>query len=177
MGCNLKAWVILTVGLIVVLLIVCLSGCAVTPPRPESIPQTPGQQIINNTIQSTDWLMSILLIGSVLGIFAGLNGVKTGWAGTASCVGGMVLKAALSSTWVFWLCGFLFIVCVVAAVASILWKNKALREIITGIQFVRESVDPEIKENMTEYLASKQGKDTQGLVNQVKADLKLKGVI
>lgn len=165
---NILFGAILAAILITILLY--LTCCASVPTV--SPPAVPTTSTIVNTIQSTDWLMSILLMGCVAGLFAAFNGLKVGWAGVAACVGGIVLKAALSSTYVYWLCGFLFIGCVVAALASVLLKNTALREIIIGAQRVKAQVpDSNI------ILANEQSTTTQKLVQKVKGALKVKGVL
>ncbi len=150
------------------------SGCAVTQePKPTENIST-SQQIIFNTIKSTDWILSILLIGTVIGIFAGLNGMKTGWAGVMACIGGMVLKAAFTSTYVYWFCGLIFLGTVLAALASIIWKNKAVKELIISNQYMKQHVDPATAK---EVFSVTQSKDTSSLVNTVKAKLKTKGVL
>lgn len=180
----------LTVGAWVALIVLAtiIGGCVAAQPRPSPVPVQPPTQIIWNTIQSTDWLMSLLLIGCVLGLFAGLNGLKAGWLGVISCIGGLALKAALTNTYVYWLCGFLFVGSVLVALASILYKNTALREIIKGVQNAKtmlDNVNPMSGNNfggklhnaVNDNLGSVQSKPTQKLVQYVKADLKIKGEI
>jgi hypothetical protein len=173
-------WTAAIIWSVEVILMIFLSGCASFPTH-ENLPDvihTPTQQIIYESIKSTDWLLSLLMVGCVLGIFSGLNGMKTGWAGVAACVGGIVLKAALSSTYVYWLCGALFIGCVLAAIASILWKNKAIAEIIIGTNKLKNDVGNSVTiVDANKVLSDEQSKDTRALVNQVKAKLKTKGIL
>jgi hypothetical protein len=93
----------------------------------------------------------------------------------ASCIGGIVLKASLTSTWVYWCCGFLFIGSVVIAIASILFKNKAVKELIMSAQYLKQAVPD--SERVMDIFNLTQTKDTKALVNAVKSNLKLKGVI
>jgi hypothetical protein len=133
-----------------------------------------SRDVIIRTISSTDWLFSMLLIGAVIGAFSGLNGMKTGWAGTAACIGGLFLKAALSSTWVYWFCGLLFAGSLLAGIASIVWKNKAVKDLILSAQYLKGHVDKDIS---TSIFKTSQSKDTVSLVNNIKAKMKSKGII
>lgn len=161
---------------ILIVVILCLS-CATCPENAPNIHTETNttQQIIMKTIASTDWLMSMLLLGSVAGIFAGLNGIKSGWMAVISCIGGMVLKASLTSTWVYWCCGCLFVGSIIVAVASIVWKNKAVKELIMSAQYLKQAVPD--KERVSEIFNLTQTKDTKNLVANVKSNLKLKGII
>ena len=168
-----RTWVFIVIEL--VLLWIMLVGCSVLPtgPSPPSDPLSASQSIIYSTIRSTDWLMSVLLMGCVLGLFAGFNGLKVGWAGLAACVGGMVLKADMSSTYVYWACGLMVLGTVLAAIASVLLKNRAVRELIVGVQKVKQ--DP--SNGVSGTMRNEQTRPTVDLVNSVKAKLKTKGVI
>ncbi len=157
---------------LIVLLLILVSGCISESARnvPATNPTT--QQIISQTISSTDWLFSLLMIGAVIGVFSGLNGMKVGWAATASCIAGLFLKAALSSTWVYWFCGLLFVGSILAALASILWKNKSVKELILSCQYMKQAVPDEQR---VRDIFSLQSKDTKSLVNTIKAKMKTKG--
>jgi len=163
--------------LLCVFVMLIFTGCISEQKHDNEPPRnhTTTNQIIWNTVASTDWLMSLLLLGSVAGIFAGLNGMKSGWAAVASCVGGMFIKASLTSTWVYWCCGLLFVGSVVVAIASIIWKNKAVKELIMSSQYLKNAVPD--KERVTDIFNMTQTKDTQTLVNSVKSNLKLKGIL
>ncbi len=126
--------------------------------------------------------MSVLLLAIVIGSFAGLNGVKTGWLGVVAAMIGLLVKSALSMTWVYWWMGAILVATTLAAMASILLKNKALREIITGVQHIKSSTpDNQLfglnKTDITATLNTTQSKPTQKLVKSWKSYLKLKGVI
>ncbi len=160
---------------VLVVVILCLS-CATVPANPAQPTEiNTTHQIIMKTISSTDWLLSMLLLGSVAGIFAGLNGIKSGWMAVLSCIGGIVLKASLTSTWVYWCCGLLFIGSMLVAIASILWKNKAVKELIISAQYLKQAVPD--KERVKDIFNLTQTKDTKALVTSVKNSLKLNGTI
>lgn len=163
------------------LFMVGLCGCAACPvPNPLAPPTAPAvasqtAQAVVRSMQATDWVLSLLLIGSVLGVFAGLNGVKAGWAGLAACVVGIVLKAALASSYVYLMSGLIFMGCVLVAAASVLRKNVALKEIIKGAQKLKETFGDADKVSAT--LAAEQSPATQEIVQYTKADMKLSGEI
>lgn len=171
-------WICLISAILLVIfsMVGLITGCHYAQPKPEPIPVTPPDPIVK-VIHSTDWFMSLMMIATVVSLFAGLNGLKMGWAGVLACGGGLALKAALSSVYVFWICGLLFVVCLVLATFSILIKNKALREIVTGVQVIRNSVPPEQKETMSTILSSEQTDYTKKLVTKVKTVLKRKGLV
>lgn len=137
---------------------------------------------IQKTIATTDWLVSGFLVAAVIGSFAGLNGIKAGWVGTVSAVFGLALKGAFSVTWVYTSMGLIFVGVVLAALASVLLKNKALAEIITGVQRIRVGAGPTdtlrmTKDDITTVLTKTQSKPTQKLVQYSKLHLKLKGTL
>jgi hypothetical protein len=154
--------------------ILFLSGCASIPTHNISPPIPTTPTIIWNTVRSTDWLFSLLLIGSVAGVFAGLNGMKSGWMAVAACISGLFLKAALTSTWVYWFCGLLFVGSLTLGIVSIIWKNNALKDLIVGGNYLKQHVDTSVS---SEIFKTSQSKDTVVLVNNIKAKLKTKGIL
>ncbi len=120
--------------------------------------------------------MSILLIALVIGVFTGLNGVKAGWMGAVAAGVGLLVKSALTLTWVYWMAGFTLIGVMIAAIASVVLKNKAITELITGIQKVKDD-SVTVRGTVNAYLQNEQSKDTQKIVQYKKAALKLKGKI
>lgn len=160
---------------LLILMVVFVQGCASVPvsqTEPTIITNTTNQ-IIRETLQSTDWLMSMMLIGVVLGIFVGLNGLKSGWLAVAACVGGIWLKAAITSTWVFWACGVLFVATIFLALVSIFLRNTVVRDLIMSCQFLKNAVPD--KNRVEEIFKATQSKDTQLVVNHAKAKLKVRG--
>jgi hypothetical protein len=159
------------------ILILLIAGCAClglpTKPTTPIIP-TPIDQLWNAAKQS-NWLVSISIIGIAAGVFALMNGSKIGIpAAIASCVSlFMTLAVARFAAWMA-VCGI--VGSVLACVASILLKNKAISEFIIGIQKVKESNGnkDEINKLVTEGV---QTKSTQKLVQKIKGNLKVSGKI
>ncbi len=170
------------IGLIMIMIMIALllGGCN-SQLHDGNNPISPGTKIIYETIRSTDWLISLFLIGCVAGLFAGLNGLKIGWLGAASCIGGILIKSALSTIWIYWFMSFCLAGCILAVIASILLKNKALIEIIKGVQKAKDGmvvVDGENPAKVAlEVELGHQSKPTQKLVQLIKGDLKVKGEI
>lgn len=165
------------VGIAIILLI---SGCATLPVTKVPVKPTPTTAIIWQTISSTDWLMSVFLIAIVCAIFAGLNGVKAGWAGAFAAFVGILLKAALSNAWIYVAAGLVLVGCILLLVASIIWKNRAFVDILKGAQAVKNYAVEQLNANrvgINKMLSDEQNPSTQKLVQQVKSDLKLKGEI
>ena len=133
--------------------------------------------ILSRTIQSTDYLASGFLVALVLGVFAGLNGIRTGFLGAAAAFVGLVVKGAMSVTWVYTCLGLVLVGVVLAVLASVLLKNSAITELVKGIQNVR--TNPEIAKNVeiTKDVSQEQSWPTQKLVQYTKLHLKLKGKI
>jgi len=159
------------------ILILLIAGCAClglpTKPTTPIIP-TPLEQLWNAAKQS-NWLVSISILGIAAGVFALMNGSKIGIpAAIASCVSlFMTLAVARFATWMA-VCGI--VGSVLACAASILLKNKALLEIIKGVQLVKEDGQSNAK-IVTNLLRDNQSKPTQKLVQKIKGDLKVSGEI
>ncbi len=160
-------------GIVVMVLVV---GCATVQPRPQS-PEviTTTTQVLRQTIQSTDWLLSLLLVGCVLGVFAGLNGVKSGWFAVVACIWGIWLKAAISSEWVFWACGVLFVGSLVLAGVSVVLRHRVILDLILSCQQLKNEVQDD--QRVSDIFKMAQSPDTKKVVNQTKAKLKNQGVL
>jgi len=154
-----------------------LGGCSIigrtgtTPVITPAVPTT-ALAVINN-IKSTDWLNTLFLLAFVGSIFAGLNGLKAGWAGAAASLAGIAMKGALTQLWIYWILGVLLVAAILLVAASILMRKKALVEIIRGAQNLKKLVQADD----AKILAEPQSKPTQKIVADIKTDLKLKGVI
>jgi hypothetical protein len=128
--------------------------------------------------------MSLLLIGVVAGVFTGLNGIKAGWLGAIAATVGIMLKSALTLVWMYWLCGFVLAGTMLAALASVLFKNRAIQSLVVGIQKGKEAVANAPSTNIdtravinSELQAAQTTSGVQKIIKRVKADLKLKGKI
>lgn len=158
--------------LILLLLVV---GCSYLgqPTTTHTTTPTPIDQLWQ-VAKQTNWLATISILGIAGGVFALMNGNKIGIpAAIASCVSlFMTLAVARFAAWMA-VCGLIGSVAICAA--SILLKKKALVEIITGVQKYKDTCI-EVSDNFKQHL-NKQSKSTQRLVQQVKGNLKVKGVI
>ena len=172
-------WVIFWI--LVIVITILGNGCTTIPLTPPQPPMTSGTTILWKTIMSTDWLMSMYLIAITCGIFAGLNGIKAGWMGAFACFVGILLKAALSNTWVYVAAGLGLVGCVLLLVVSILLRKKALVEIIKGVQTIKtemnNSAKPTNSKQISDAMVKEQSKPTQRLVQQIKGKLKVEGAI
>jgi len=165
--------------IVICLILILLSGCVSStmsrrPVLEKSVSNS--MQLIQNTVKSSDWLMSAFLIAIVLGVFSGFNGLKTGWCAAGASLLGLILKSAMTQTWVYWSLGVLLIAGVLLVAASILMRKRALVEIIKGVQRLKEAASV-CTEPEKLALAKTQSKPTQRIVAAIKTDLKLKGDI
>jgi len=166
---------------------VLMSGCAMLrqvadvilgkPNQIENIiPETPKGQLWQTIKGLTPNWLAIPVIA--LGAVAMFNGAaKLGM----SCIifGSVNLFMALAtSRFGFWMavCGLIGSVAAVAA--SILAKNKALKEIVFGVQEIKDFIPEQEKENKLPVIRSilaKQAKSTRKIVQKIKNNVKLRG--
>ena len=159
-----------------------LSGCAIveqigsilSPDTEQIIPTVPKEQLWQTIKGLTPNWLAIPVIA--LGAAAMFNGAaKLGM----SCIifGSVNLFMALAtSRFGFWmaLCGLIGSMAAVAA--SIVVKNKAVKELIFGIQEIKDTQDSAVQFPMViKSILNKQTKTTQKLVQQIKMKAKLKG--
>ena len=117
-------------------------------------------------------MVSFLLLGFVLGLVGafGLGFKKLGLVVSGSCIAGIFLTAAVSNTWFYIGAGLVVFASIVIVIAGLLLRNKAITELVSGIQEIKEEGD-------NEKLKETQSKNTQRLVQNVKSKLKLKGIL
>ncbi len=187
MSGRLKEMIYLVIILIITLAAFhCLCGCAVLEqignavnPQPEQIIPTVPKAQMWETIKglTPNWLaIPVIALGAV----AMLNGAaRLGW----SCIvfGSVNLFMALAtSRFGFWmaLCGLIGSMAAVAA--SIVAKNKAVKELIFGIQDSKGNFGHQWsnrKDAVNESQTKNQSKTTKKIVQQIKTKAKLKGEI
>lgn len=122
-------------------------------------------------------------MAAVVGVFAGLNGIKTGFLGTGAAIFGLMLKGAMSVTWVYYVLALILVGTVLAAIASIAFKNRAVKDLICGAQLVKYEAQAGTDEVVGGYknkvcndkLRAAQTKPTRKLVDKIKKNLKQKG--
>lgn len=164
------------------ILILLVAGCAClglpTKPTTPIIPSPIDQ--LWNVAKGVNWLATVSILGIAIGVFGLMNGSKFGVpAAVASCVSlFMTLAVARFALWMA-VCGL--IGSVLVCIASILLKNKALVEIIKGVQKAKDNTIedsgglPAIE--LLKQELGKQTKSTQKIVQQIKGNLKVSGEI
>ena len=168
--------------ILVLMCVLILSGCAalgkLTGPTPVAeLPTTATQQLMQ-TVAGTNWLLTLAIIGVGAGFFAFLNGSSKGLQFMAACFVTLSLIIGLTR-YSAWIAASAMIGAVALMVYSVLVKNKALKEVVEGVQRVREigllpgSGDTEaiIKRNVDSFLHAAESKTTEGIVKAVKGTL------
>ena len=178
MNRELIGYFVMYILLGLLILICYLGGCLPSCNYPGNTGGVPGNDT-NGTVKSTVNIMNWLLAASVLGIglsvFSIANGVKLGFAGIATSIVMIIVTLAITKYSAI-IAGFGLILTLIGAVLlvsySIFIKNKAIKEIIIGVQKLKKSVSDGSK-----TLADEQSKSTQSLVDKVKNNLKVNGQI
>lgn len=167
-------WILFIIGILL------LSGCAIFGGQSDSLaqlPETPEQQLFQ-TIAKTNWLLTATIIGCGAGFFAFLNGSSKGLQFMAACfvVISLIIGLARYSAWI---AAISMIGTVCLMVYSVLVRNKAMREVVQGVQDIRD--EPTFNQFVggpgntalandivNEYLDEVQSKTTKAIVKQVK---------
>jgi len=142
----------------------------------DPIPPTPSQQLWETVKKSnSNWLVTLAIPIIALGAVAMFNGA--GKLGMSAIIFGCVnlFMALATARFALWMSIFGLIGSGLAVAASILSKNRALMEIITGVQNYRKTVDTNHIDS--ELKAAQESPTTQRIVQNVKTKLKLKGEI
>ena len=170
--------IIFFIIVLLIILMVLAPGCTPTLSTPAVVkPLSAGTAMVFNSMKSTNWVLSIFLLALVVCLMAGFNGMKTGWGGAAACFCGILLKGMLTQVWLYWSLGLMLVGGVGLYAASVLLKNRALTEIITGVQRIKGSLTAVTIQGSSKVLAKEQSKATQHLVGKIKTDLKVKGKV
>lgn len=140
--------------------------------KPEQNISTTPEQSMYQAVKSSNWLVTASIIGIAVSTFAFINGSKVGLAGIVSCCISLfaTLAVARFATWMA-VCGL--VGAVLICTYSILIKNRAVKELVTGAQELKEI-------NGNSKLGSKvlfdvQSVSTRKIVNRIKDALKLQG--
>jgi len=159
------------------LVLLTLLGCAMFPVgggatggNTISI-STPANQLWQAARQ-TNWLVTVSIIIIAFGAVAFFQGmVKLGTS--AALFGCVTLFLSLATArFALWMAVFGLVGAVAVVAASILLKNRALVEMISGTQKLKEGLN---KDESNKILSKPQSKSTQKLVQTIKTNLKLKG--
>ncbi len=113
-----------------------LSGCVNVPTVPESIPDTAGK-VLTKFVLAPDLFFTLTIIGVMAGVFAFLNGQKIGIPLIITCFVGLSMKLAVVR-FGFWIGLLGALGNIILLTYTILIKNRALREIVTGVEIYRE---------------------------------------
>lgn len=169
-------WAIVTVFALMLLSWIFMPGCAVLQREetPIVIP-APGVQLWQ-AAKSSNWIVTLSILGIAGGVFATLNGQKWGIAVVVSCSVSLFMSLAVARfAWWMAICGLLGSVSL--CVASIMSRKRALVEIIKGVQiFKKNELEPDAIRHLRGEL-SQQSPSTQKTVKKIKSDLKVKGEI
>ncbi|MBE3142920.1 MAG: hypothetical protein IMZ61_03235 [Planctomycetes bacterium] len=144
---------------------------------------TPTQQstvYITKTLSQTNWLVTICLLGVGLGFFAFLSGNGMGLKIMASCAvvicGSLILASAVA--WIAVATKWIIILAVIAAALglaalayAIFVKGKALKEIVAGVQKLKDNVLIAGQETKTMEILSDQSPSTKSIVASIKESL------
>jgi hypothetical protein len=143
----------------------CLSTGSGRPPAGSTGHDLPS---VGSLLPGFSAMPTFLLIGFVLSVVGiGLGFGKLGGVTAIACVSGLLLQSALSVPWLSALAAIFLLCAMGIVVAGILLKNKALKEIIKGVQEYRSKKE----DNLDKALASKQSSYTEQVVKKIKATL------
>lgn len=163
--------VVLLLLLLLSIILFTINGCSIfhaskaieQPP----IELTPGQQL-TKIVQSTNWLVTLSIIGVGAGFFSFLNGNGNGIRIMGACfiVISLVLMVAKYAAWI----AFLTMAGAVVLLGyTIIIKTKAIKEIIAGVQRVKDiNVAIDDRKIVNETLQNTQSASTQAVVKDVK---------
>lgn len=166
--------VLLTIVSIILMLffLVLAGGCSLFQmsgaDKLASLPETPKQQLFQ-TIAKTNWLFTLSVVGVGAGFFAFLNGSSKGLQFMAACF--VVISLIIGLTrYSAWIAAIAMIGTVCLMVYSVLVKNKAIREVVAGVQAQRDDLGA-MTGRIDSFLAKKQSKTTKDIVRAVKDKL------
>ena len=175
---NKIDWVfwILICGIIMGFIVLAISGCAALQHRDTpTVAPAPGVQLWQ-TVKKSNWLVTLAIPIIALGAVAMFNGAAK--LGMSAVIFGCVnlFMALATARFALWMSVFGLIGSVAVVAASILARKKALVEIIKGVQDYRDNKVNGANLDMRLTEAQK-SKSTQKIVQNIKANLKVKGEI
>ncbi len=162
------------VGLMLIAIFV--GGCSLFQMSPAdkiaSLPETPQQQLFQ-TLAKTNWLFTLSVVGVGAGFFAFLNGSSKGLQFMAACF--VVISLIIGLTrYSAWIAAIAMIGTVCLMIYSVLVKNKAMREVVAGVQDTRNIMRDRSTVGVMEmdaHLSDVQSKSTKAIVKAVKGKL------
>ena len=176
-----QKWLGITMIVLMVLLFLSsLTGCtAAQGDNVVTIP-TAGEQLWK-AAKSSNWLVTLSIVGIAASVFATLNGSKTGIAGIAACSVSLFMALAVAR-FAWWMALFGAGGSTALVAASIIARKNALVEIIKGGQKFKTAtsiglLEPQVNDCFNRVQNRTQSAPTQKIVQEIKTDLKLKGEI
>jgi len=180
---SIVTWIIIT---IIVIGLMCLSGCRflqclggnAVNTQPESLTYSPLESL-KGIVKSSNWLLSVSILGIGISVFALVNGSRWGFAGLAGCLASLVATITVSR-YATWMAILGMIGAILLALYTIFIKNKALKEIIKGVQLAKGDFGKQWSERpkaINESQKAVQSNTTKQIVQNTKAELKIKGEI
>ncbi len=162
---------------LLLLTIFFFSGCSLFQMSPAdkiaALPETPRQQLFQ-TLAKTNWLFTLSVVGVGAGFFAFLNGSSKGLQFMAACF--VVISLIIGITrYSAWIAVISMIGTVCLMVYSVLVKNKAIREVVQGVQTIREEIGEASNDDalfgINGVLSATQSKTTEAIVKKIKEKL------
>ncbi len=178
MNLNWKQGLLIMGIFILFILLALSSGCSLfqmsSADKIASLPETPQQQLFQ-TLAKTNWLFTLSIVGVGAGFFAFLNGSSKGLQFMAACFIVIILIIGLTR-YSAWIAVTAMIGTVSLMLYSVLVKRKALREVIAGVQNLRDypldgTINNELAADLDGILDTVQSKTTKALVKKVKGKL------
>ena len=127
-----------------------------------------------NAAKGTNWLVALSILGIGAGVFSFVNGSRIGIPVVVACAVSLFMALAVAR-FAMWMAVFGMVGAVAAVAISVIIKNKALREVVAGVQSIKESAgDTNNKKNLREDIStalSKQADSTKKLIAKIKAKL------
>lgn len=163
-------------ALIMLLMVfIFMIGCRQERPNLEFKPNKPpsGKSMLAYTVYKTNWLVTLSIVGVAMFTFAFINGSKFGIPGIIACLAALVLSLG-TIAYAKWMALFGCISGLILLTATIMLKQKAIRQIIIGAQNIKNRNNQDSYIKGSEILAKAQDKDVQRLVKVEKAKMKLK---
>ncbi|KKN51301.1 hypothetical protein LCGC14_0624090 [marine sediment metagenome] len=155
---------------LLVSVVLFFSGCAMFQPRTAgsrlaNLPTT-GTQAIFQTLKSNNWLFTLSIIGVGAGFFAFLNGSSKGLQFMAACF--IVISLIIGVTKYSAIIAVISMIGTVGLMGYSMWiRKKAIKEIVEGVQLIRE--EPTIKHDAA--LSTFQSKATKKIVKKIKTTI------
>lgn len=151
------------------LIIIAFTSCATTLVQPPD----PGSQLVTKLIIQNNWLLTISIFGVGAGFFAFLNGNSKGISIMSACLVVMCLILMIAK-FAVWLAIITMIGAVSLVAYTVLVRNRALKEVVTGVQFYKDKLLNKgmtiTEQKFTDDL-NDQSKQTQKLVKKIKEKL------